>query len=433
MPDNLLKVVWNDLDSVELMILLYERIGRPGQYEDIASNQKKFYLPLAGSSCRVALIFREKKIVAIERGVAFDATEWDQISKEIEQSILVGPPKVGREYSFSSYRVTGSWRGDRSGVQILPAPDDAPRASDEMADHPFILEFPIKATDCWPVTNHRRMREHRRLTLLLNVLLRGHTSLQSNRPAHFWASVPRDNDRCQLTWVQKVQKFLFRLFGCPWTTPCTDHQIKWVQQFFFAKLGNAVIDELSPPAGKQLEEIESEEYYMTGGHDGNPLRVPADLDQSICLYMQLSPMNRAKFDRATFWRDMASRQWTISASSSFGSLVSAVESLTNRGSTHRVYCNQCEADFQHEVPSATGQFRAILEKYSSGEALNGQRNKMYDLRSRILHGSELMQLDQEYLYLGWDPLRLKEEELYNELWVLTRVALRNWLKNPPTT
>src|ERR1700674_1453166 len=54
-----------------------------------------------------------------------------------------GPQKVGREFSFNTFRVGGWWRGERSGVQILPPPEGAPRAPVEIADHPFILEFPI--------------------------------------------------------------------------------------------------------------------------------------------------------------------------------------------------------------------------------------------------------------------------------------------------
>ena len=402
MTDNLFRDSWTDLDSAELRLLLDKRIGAPGQYDGRSNNPNKLYLPLAGSSCRIVLTFREKKIVAIEPGQAFDTAEWGRVSEEIEESILAGPMRVGREYSFSSFRVAGSWRGDRSGVQILPPPSDAPRAHVEMAEHPFILEFPIKASDFWPVTNHRRMREHRKLTLLLNVLLAGRTSLQPRRSEHFWANVLCDDDR---------------------------HEIKWVQQFFFAKLGEIVIDELSPPAGEQLEELEPEEYYMTVGHDGKGLRVPADLDEAICLYLQLSPTNRAKFERATFWMDMASRQWTISISSSFASLVSAVESLTDRGVVHRVYCEECKGDCQHEVPGATERFRTFFERYAPGGAVRSRRSKMYSLRSGILHGSELMQLDQD-LAFGWDPPWWDERELHEDLWGLTRVALRNWLKDP---
>ena len=405
MADNLLRNEWKDLDSGELMLLLYERIGRPGQYDDISSNPNKFYLPLARSSCRVSLTFCEKSIVSIEPGEAFNAAEWMKLSKEIEESILAGPLKVGRDYSFSSFRVLSSWRGNHSGVQILPPPDHAPRANVEMADHPFILEFPIKATDCWPVTNHRRMRDHRNLTLLLNVLLAGHTSFQSNRPAHFWVSVPYNDGH---------------------------HESKWLRKFFFAKLEKIMLDELSPPADEQLEEVEPEEYYTKVGHDGKGLRVPADLDQSICCYMALSGENRVKFDRATFWMEMASRQWDTSVSVSFAALVSAIESLTERGDRHQFNCPSCHKPTEHEVPGATEKFRAILERYTPGDTLKSQRNKMYTLRSRILHGSELMQLDQDF-YSGWDPPGWNERELNNELWSLTRIALRNWLKNPLTT
>ncbi len=404
MSDNLLRVEWRDLDSAELMLLLYERIGRSGQYDDSSSNPNKFHLPSAGSSCRVSLTFRDKKIVAIESGEAFDAVEWMKISKEIEGSILAGPLKVGRDYSFNSFRVTGSWRGEHSGVQILPPPEHVPRANVGMADHPFILEFPIKATNSWPVTNHRRMREHRNLTLLLNVLLAGHTSFQSKRSAHFWASVPLDDGR---------------------------HEFKWVKQFFNVEGWEAVTSELSPSADEQLEEMEPEEYYTKVGHDGKGLRVPANLDQSICCYMRLSVGNRKKFDRATFWMGMASRQWDTSVSVSFAALVSAIESLTERGARHPFNCPTCGERAEHEVPSVTRRFKDFLDTYAPGAGLAKRRDDMYKLRSDISHGSELMQLDQD-IDFGREPPSLNEIELHWELWSLTQIALRNWLKSPPT-
>jgi len=128
--------------------------------------------------------------------------------------------------------------------------------------------------------------------------------------------------------------------------------------------------------------------------------------------------------------DMASRQWTVSVSLSFASLVSAIESLTDRGTTHRVYCHDCQDFAQHEVPGATERFRAFFECYAPGVALRSHRSEMYALRSGILHGSELMQLDQD-LAFGWDPPWWNERELHEELWALTRIAIRNWLKNPP--
>ena len=401
MIDNLLADAWTNLDSTELRLLLRERIAGPGQYD--GQSRSRLYLPLADTACRLVLTYRDRSIVRVERGPAFDAAEWDRIREEIETSILVGPLKVGREYSFSSFRVHSSWRGNRSGVQILQPPDDAPQSLFEIAEHPFILEFPITACKLWPITNHRRLREHRKLTLFLNVLLAGRTSLQPRRSEHFWASVRGDDGSTE---------------------------IKWVQQFYFAQLGEVVIDQLSPFIGEPLEEIAPEEYYARVGHDGKGLRLPADLDDSLCLYFQLSPGNRAKLDRAAFWMDMASRQWTVSVSLSFASLVSAIESLTDRGTTHRVYCHDCKDFSQHEVPGATERFRAFFERYAPGVAMRSRRSEMYSFRSGILHGSELMQLDQDIAF-GWDPPWWNERELHEELWALARIAIRNWLKNPP--
>ena len=142
-------------------------------------------------------------------------------------------------------------------------------------------------------------------------------------------------------------------------------------------------------------------------------------------------MNRAKFNRATFWMDMASRQWDISVSVSFAALVSAIESLTEHGARHQFNCPTCHLHAEHEVPGTIRRFKDFLNTYASGPALAKQRDDMYTLRSRILHGSELMQLDQDF-YSGWDPPGWNEKELNDELWGLTRVVLRNWLKNPST-
>ena len=212
MTTGLLESGWTDIDPAELRFILFERIGRPGQYHDRDSNPNAFYLPLAGSSCQIKLTFSDsKQIVAIERGPAFDAAQWQRVVEEIERT---GPPKVGRDCSFSSFRVAGSWRGKRSGVQILPPPPDAPQAPYEMAEHPFILEYPLIVSDLWPITNFRRMRKHRQLTLLLNVLLAGTTTIQPRRSRHLWAIVPEEGVDGQ--------------------------EVKWVQEFYFGKVGEAV-------------------------------------------------------------------------------------------------------------------------------------------------------------------------------------------------
>jgi hypothetical protein len=251
---NLLRKTWANLDSQELRLLLNKRIvGGSGQFDGREANPNKFYLPLARESCGVALTLKDKRIIAVEPGPVFDEAEWQRIAEEIENAVLVGSPKVGREYSFSSFRVTGAWRGSRSGVQILPPPPEAPQAPFDMAAHPFILEFPIIGApdDLWLITNHRRICEHRRLTLLLNVLLTARVSFQLPRSECFRANIP------------------------PAAGTDGNGESRWLRQYFWAPLGTIVTDELSPPATERLAAVESGAYYTNVGNDGKSTAHPS--------------------------------------------------------------------------------------------------------------------------------------------------------------
>lgn len=387
MSTNLLRPAWARLDSHEIRIVLAERIGGPGQYDNRNTNPNRLHLPLAGAACRIILTFRGRELASVKPGERFDTAQWNAIVEEIDTSVLVGPMKVGRDYSFSSYRVPACWRGQRSGVQINPPHPDAPLPPCETGRHPFILEFPLKEAGLMAVTKYRWIREHRNLSLLLNVLLRGRTDIQVRRSEHFWACI----------WKKGAEPVF-----------------EWAQNFYFAPIGTFIDDSPSPMTADRLEEIEPDQYYNgLIGIDGRPLRVPADLDDSICLYQNLVAPRRADFDRAAYWLDVASRQWNFSMSASFASLVSAVESLINeRG------------------PGSTGRFRDFFETYAPGATLAARRSKIYDLRSTILHGGDLMVIDQEGAF-GWDPPWWNERELHEELWTVTRAAMRNWLRNPP--
>jgi hypothetical protein len=401
MVANLLRDAWANLDQTDLRLLLQERFGRPGQTDRERDERDVLHLPLARDKCRVALVYEGTKIVAIEPGAAFDPAEWDRICAEIDGPILQGTRKIGREFSFSNLRVEGWWRGAQSGLQILPPPAGAPRAAEEAADHPFILEFPLQDAAIGPITSYRRLSHHQKLTRLLNVLLAGTTKVQPDRRRFFWAIVQSGSES------------------------------KWLWEGYSANVGDPVIEELSSQMGEKLEEIESERYYKEVGPDGLGLRVPDDLDDMICRYQGLAPASQTKFDRATYWLSMASRQWEDSMSASYGSLVSAAEALTTEESSkHWVYCDECEAKRPHDVPGATEKFRALFERYAPGPDLEGRRSKMYGLRSTILHGSGLMQLDEGRAF-GWDPPWWNERNLHLELWTLIKIVARNWLREPP--
>ena len=206
---NLLEPRWTSLDTHDLRLLLDERVGGPGQYD---GDDLHLYIPLARDSCKLVLTYCGPEIVELSPGPRFSEEEWQRLVLDIDRLVQPEPHRVGREFCFSSYRVTGSWFGARSGVHIYPPPPGTPEAPYEMADHPFVLEFPISWFGLHRIDNSRRIRTHRRLTLLLNLLLSGHTSFQSTRNQHLWAVVDRS------------------------------FETKWVQASFFGPLGEIFLD-----------------------------------------------------------------------------------------------------------------------------------------------------------------------------------------------
>ena len=282
---------------MELRLLLDHYFGGPGQRDD--PNGRELCLPHAGEACKLRLVFDGPRMESLVPGPAFDGVEWERLADAITASLSTGEAKFGREYSFSSFRVVGAWRGEQSHVQICPPPPDAPTAEEESAEHPFILEVPVSASDLWALTNHRRLREHRRLTNLLNILLIGTTTIQPRRYRHYWAGIQHEGGEIRS---------------------------QWSQEFYSGKLGSVTRDSLTPGAWEPLKVITSDEYYRLSGLDGLPLRVPDNLDQMIVSYQRLAPDLRAKFNRAAFWIDMAYRQWHVSVSASFIALATAIES-----------------------------------------------------------------------------------------------------------
>jgi hypothetical protein len=380
----LYKDTWKVLDFNEILFILLELIGRPGQYEDM-EHPNIFSLPLAGGACAVRLTFSDtQEIVAIEPGPVFDANAWQTVSEQIE---AIEPIKAGRDISFSGYRVNGSWRGQHSGVQILPPPAEAPLSPQGMAEHPFLIEFPVTASAHAAITNFRRQREHRRYTFLLNVLLSGGVTKLPRRQKHLWVAIQTE--------------------GKP------EPDIRWAQEFYFANFGTAIQDGLSPPDAQPIELLAPDQYYSMVGHDGGALRLPADLDDSIRAYQRLSKGTCERFLRAAYWLGMASRQFSTSYSAAFSSLCIAIESLAGGDHHHRSL-----------------KFRTFIEQYAPGASLGDRRKEMYKRRSEILHGSGIMQLDGDG-YLGWAPPARNDDQLMDELWALTRIAFRNWLKSPP--
>ena len=395
---------WENLDSNELRLLFNEKIGGTGQVNGGITEGAPFYLPMADDTCQIILKFKEKKIHSITQGKAFDGEIWSEISKQIDNLVNGGQSKVGRQIGFSTKRVDGYWRGRNSNIQICPPPENAPMPNELYAENPFVLEFPFKQCGIDRIDNYRLSREHRRFIRVLNVILLSHIQFLGMRQKKYWAQLwPQDGSKGGI-----------------------EH--RWVQNNYFTDIGELVRNDHSFCSSQYVKVFNSSEYYLPQTFNDGFLSVPDNLDELLCKYQNLSVGDQEKFDRAAYWFDLAARQWEMSASASYVSLVSAIEAFVGRGEIHTLHCPECDKKIDHEVPGVIQRFKCFLERYAPDSGQNKQRNEMYGLRSKIAHGSGILLLDNEH-YSGWDSVSESELQLQRDLWSVTKIALLNWLKS----
>lgn len=395
---NLLPETWRDVDSHELRLLLKERIGGSGQYDLEISGDDPIHIPLAREECKLLLTYKKGYISEILAGPAFISSEWQAIVEEVEKTLRNGADVAARTIAFSSFRVLGVWASQNSSVRILPPPESAPKPQMEIAEHPFVLEYSYKSVVSESVTKYRANVAFQRITLLLNALLIGRTSSQPSSGTSMWTS----------RLVNEVPHY------------------EWSHQGYFASLADYPPTSELLATQSELASIPDVAYYGVIGLDGNGLRVPESLDDSLAKFFALDSVSAAKMTRALYWFDVAGRVYSLSMSASFAALVSSIEALTERGNEQNVLCPNCGHVVTRETPGATKRFVDLVGRLAPGASDKRSRDRIYELRSRVLHGSALMQLD-ELKFVGWDPPEWKEQVHHHQLWRLTSQILRGWL------
>jgi hypothetical protein len=321
----------------------------------------------------------------------------EQIQIAIDRVLLTPTSsKVWRWTLFSSRPVEGFWRY-RDQFQIIPAPSEAPRPAELMADHPFILDFAFDDSVDFMIRNHRCARRASDLTLVLNLLLRQHISSMSNRGRKHWV------------WVLEG--------SVPTATV-------WAHEGYMIPNLQYLVDDLPiamevPP----LEEVAAETYYDLRAGYADTLTIPAQLGRLLDAFTGLTGDDRERFLRACFWYHTASTVWDYSQSLHLTSLVNAIECLASIGA-------------ERSMPEGpTGLFLAFMQKFAPGRPSKTQLNKIYDVRGEITHGERLLHYDRPSPLVGLDQTSTRDREIGDSASVLCRGALINWLwsHDPATT
>ena len=132
-----------------------------------------FYIEVPGRD-ECALRIRTKKglIVHLEAGPALTTDDLDVLKETIRTELVESPgDSIAWEILFSSEPVRGSFQCDTPLLQLTQAPPEAPQPQQSVAEHPFILRFPVRRSTSFPITCQRRQRQALEWAHILNVLL----------------------------------------------------------------------------------------------------------------------------------------------------------------------------------------------------------------------------------------------------------------------
>ena len=141
---------------------------------------------MGGEATKISIQYKRKKIHVITAEAAFDCDEWQKIAIQIEGALTGSRQVYGRGICFSLHVTNGSWRGAKSGIQILPAPETKLPQNLGLVQHPFMVELPILESEIDKVTLHRRWQVLEETTRLFNLLLAGRTTLVFGNGDQIW-------------------------------------------------------------------------------------------------------------------------------------------------------------------------------------------------------------------------------------------------------
>ncbi len=341
----------------------------------------------------------------------FPSSELEEIEKKIQATLLAEHGiKVCQMICFCHTEISGYFRY-KDLFQILPLPGYAATSFPPITDHPFILEISYKASLDPFVDSARKIEKVVIYTRLLNLLV--NRAISSGR----WYSRSK--------WVFNTKD------------PST--VTEWASLGYFdptlkdSMENFSLVDGLSP-----IEKVPYLEYYYLGyppEQSSKPLSLPDNLEQSIDKAFALDKSTESKFFMACSWYAQYHHIAEASNSSAFVALVTALECLAQEKEVCTV-CNQPLLKNDDEICQSCGQpryrvtkhFQDFLKKYFPLiDQFPKEKKTLYQVRSSLAHGMNLLQADLEPWKLLFDAKKQQQNLLQRNLYYIVGIAIFHWL------
>lgn len=416
-----------ELDVVDLRSLLSATFPA-GAYEGDRtirySSQRGHALSLVYLSERKNGRDPRGEVKQLQRGSALSDEDVQLLIEQL--AVLEGPSsdRLASFFHFSALPVTGWWRY-RDQFQLLPPPPDAPLPGIVGNPSPFLIEARYTSPDLLHYRSTRRMHTTNQLRLLLPVVVRGPLfESHADRKLKHWVhpipirpiAEPPRRGRFNFLKLSHIRQQTRR-------AQSADPAPVYVQEGYSvagAHRDGPGLREVDPALAVQVVD-DHNAYYSASGIDADDvLTVPAVLTQLFDNYFALGEGVAKRFRRACYWFNLGRFFHDYSFSTSFFADVVAIESMLSGGEEPHV-CTEC--GLKHH-PGNTKAFGEFLTTYVPDKPA---RDAFYDMRSKIAHGSTLLQADIRDEFGGFYPGGLDQYEQRALLRRVSRVALVNWL------
>lgn len=382
----------NDLDDDDILGILSDSFSS-ARWE---SGLQVAYLGVDGMPALTLVYNKRGQIVGCKRGAGLTGEILGKLRRGYEIASTDEGSEVFRDVLFSTPELKGCWRY-ADDWQITPAPEQAPRPEFLLADHPFILEYRVRKSSNFAISHTRRWKRLWELHLLLSMALVRPIKREWPSHPHHWVVLPHaDGETPKVAYLNE------------------GYMVGGGFVFHLAELSDA-----SPHP--KLIPIDDDRYYSRKPHVGDQLvNIPACLNEIFRRFESAERDTRDRILRACYWLDASRRAWDTSKAQSFISAITAVETLVP--SAPREICPTCDKD---RSPGLTARFRAFVENYASKEDL-ADRAALYDVRSSLVHGGQLHNLDMPTPWGSLLPNGIMQTNLHDRAFAVSRTVVRNW-------
>lgn len=323
----------------------------------------------------------------------------DRLKKQIEEAIYTDHgTDVGMRIIFTNIKIGEQFR-HKDDFQIIPVPDGSPQVDTISGDHPALLEFSYKKSPHKFINTHRRTERIEELSFLLSAFIFYGIKWINNHADKYWVL---ENPE-QGAWTSVYRQ---EMYTCE----------QWEQK-----------DELGFSAPKNIPEMplmESNAYFGQRGIGvGMKFHLPAHIVDYLKKYNSLNENHLEMTRLSAYWLQRSSLVQSASFSLSFSALVFALESLIH-SPKKKGDCEHCgQVIYEMSISKC---FRELIDTYATGIPKE-KVNRMYDLRSAIAHGSDLIPRDKGSAAFRFTAPLIRSDSDYRETRQICQVVFLNWL------